>query len=402
MNKKKCLSCESLRVELLFSLGEIPLVNNFIYPGKFQKTYPLDLYMCVECSMIQLGTVVPQSEIFSEYLHVSGGSTGNLVHLKNVADVLNCCCSLKNKKVLEIGSNDGALLSFMKDHGAKVIGIDPAKNLVPLNVQRGVKQLVGFFDENFHHQDLVDKYDLIVALNVMAHTSTFLSAFSGVKKLLADDGIFIMENAYLLNTIMDGQFDTIYHEHIFCFSLHSLMHAYSRAGLMAYDAEIIPTQGGSIRVWVAHQDGGRKISSRLSQILSDERNASFDSVESFKKVSADIKIFREKFNSFILDLDGEKAVGIGAPARGVVISNLCNLDESSIDFIVDDTPLKWGRCLPGTSILIRGWDSLSNDEPRTYIIFSWNYFDNIFNRMKKMGLKGKVLIPFPNFKIIEI
>jgi len=400
MMNKKCLCCESEKLAFLFSLGSMPPVNAFVNEGEFEESFPLDLYFCEHCSLIQLGEVVDPEKLFTNYHHTSSASAGNVKHLESVAKVLEAKSLVHGKKVLEIGSNDGLLLSFLKKSGAEVLGVDPAENLYREVEAKGVSSLVGFFDENFANQMKVlhPYFDTIVALNVMAHTPTFLSALKGVKKLLSPEGSFMMENAYVVDTILQGQFDTIYHEHIFCFSLHSLMHAYELAGLKAVDAEIIPTQGTSIRVFVQHKDIVSKPSNRMLKILENEIQSNFKSLEVFKKSSQMIEAFRINFLNYIEKNNTSKFIALGAPARGVVILNYCKINSKYIDFVIDDTKLKQGKFIPGLKIQVKDWSALDIKNHHQFIVLSWNYSDSFIARLRSLGVTGKVLIPFPNFQ----
>jgi hypothetical protein len=247
------------------------------------------------------------------------------------------------------------------------------------------------------------QFNTIVALNVMAHTPTFISALKGIKRLLTAEGSFFMENAYVVDTILSGQFDTIYHEHIFCFSLHSLMYAYNLVDLVAIDAEIIPTQGKSIRVVVKHKSSDFiKPTPRLLDILNREKKAGFDSISSFEGAVNKILSFKEKFQSYIKSNSGVKFIGLGAPARGVVILNYCEAQPSSFEFIVDDTKLKQGKMIPGRSIPVQDWSAVNPKIHHKFIVLSWNYADDMIKKLIDIGVNGTVLIPFPDFKEIRI
>jgi 2-polyprenyl-3-methyl-5-hydroxy-6-metoxy-1,4-benzoquinol methylase len=399
-----CLGCGAPKCKFIFSLGEMPPVNNFINPGGIEKKYPLDLYFCLKCGLVQLGDVVDPAELFSHYHHTSSASAGNVRHLKSVANLLLEQGLVNEKKILEIGSNDGLLLELLRKSGAEVLGVDPAENLTSEVLSKNVKSLVGFFDELFAVEMLktYPKFDTIIALNVMAHTPTFISALKGVKKLLASDGTFFMENAYVLDTILKGQFDTIYHEHVFCFSLNALMKAYKSVGLQVVDAEIIPTQGKSIRVYVKHEGSQNVLSSRAKQILEKEDDVGINAEKAYAFAAEAVSQFKSKFLNYLKNNEGRKFIGIGAPARGVVMFNYCGITDAMFDFIIDDTPQKQGKLLPGCGIPIKDWDALNPSKDNKFVILSWNYADDLINKLKAMGCRGTVLLPFPEFKEVII
>ena len=405
MKKIHCLSCNSQDTFFLFSLGSMPPVNAFIERGKKEEHFPLDLFFCKNCSLIQLGKAVPPAKLFSHYLHSSSASIGNVRHLNSVVGVLNKMNLVKDKSILEIGSNDGLLLSLLRDAGAEVLGVDPAENLYYESKARNVNSIIGFFDDDLAKSLSKDqiKFDTIIALNVMAHTPTFISALRGVKRLLAEDGCFVMENAYVVDTILNGQFDTIYHEHIFCFSLHSLMYAYNLVGLVSVDAEIIPTQGKSIRVVVRHKSSNLlKPSLRMLNILENERKIGFNLLSSFEDAIKKIHNFKNKFQFYLKNNTGDKFIGLGAPARGVVILNYCEANEKYFEFIIDDTKLKQGKMVPGCNIEVKDWSALNPKVNYKFIVLSWNYVDDIIRKLTALEIRGSILIPFPDFKEIKI
>ena len=401
---KNCLSCNSNSISFLFSLGSMPPVNAFIAEGEPEQEFPLNLYFCECCNLIQLGELVPPEKLFSNYLHMSSASSGNKTHLNNVVKILDNYNLIIGSNILEIGSNDGFLLSLLKPKAASVIGVDPASNLAIEAKARNVNSFVGFFDETFalSMKSQGMKFDTIIALNVMAHTPTFISALKGIKVILNEGGTFMMENAYVVDTILQGQFDTIYHEHVFCFSLHSLLYAFNLVGFKAVDAEIIPTQGKSIRIFVKHKLDTTKPSQNIEKIIKYEKDSGFQSLNSFKRASSKILIFKNRIKNYLEKNKSKKFIGLGAPARGVVILNYCDINKNQIEFIVDDTPLKRGKLTPGSGIPVKDWSDLNKIEHTAFILLSWNYADDIIDKLKTLGLKGSILIPFPEFREIII
>lgn len=408
-----CGGCNSKKLTQLFTLGKVPPVNDFLLASEIprEKGYALDLYFCQDCSLVQLGEHVPPTSLFSHYLHLSGASKANVAHLEEVAGIVRSRLggSLQGKKVLEIGSNDGTLLGLMKGFGAAVLGVDPAKNLAEKVRERGMNVVADFFCEELG-KSIVKQYgthDFVVALNVVAHTPDFISTLKGVREALAPDGTFMLENAYVVDTILKGQFDTIYHEHVYCFSASALRRAFDATGLQIIDVEIIPTQGTSIRVFGCRKERKTAVSPRVKDLLDQEVAKGFTNVESYLPVPARVAAFREDLRKRIVELKkrtGSKVVALGAPARGVVILNYCGLTEKDIEFVIDDTPLKQGRLVPGVHIPVKGWDALSGKvaENRAYLLLSWNYRKDMLAKLKTIAKNGTVLVPFPEMTEVAV
>jgi 2-polyprenyl-3-methyl-5-hydroxy-6-metoxy-1,4-benzoquinol methylase len=414
----RCSGCDGTRTQRLFSLGAIPPVNDFLEPAQVaaERGYPLDLYFCQDCALVQLGERVPPVSLFSHYLHVSGASKGQVAHLESVAALVAARhaaggAGLGGAKVLEIGSNDGTLLKLLKGKGGAVVGVDPAQNLGTQAKAQGLDVVIDFFSERVGTELRKSRgaFDFVVALNVVAHTPDFISLLKGVTATLAPDGQFMLENAYVVETILKGQFDTIYHEHVYCFSLSALTHAFARAGLKITDAEVIPTQGCSIRVFGAPIASSRVPSPRVQALLDAERAKGFLDARSFAEVGGRVESFRKDLRAKVQSLNarfGAKTVGLGAPARGVVVLNYCGLGTAELELVVDDTRLKQGRLVPGVHVPVGGWDALERlpDVPRAYLLLSWNYRKDMLERLAKTlkTKQGVVILPFPELSEVPV
>jgi SAM-dependent methyltransferase len=409
----RCGSCDSSNTEELFSLGDIPPVNDFLKESdlKSEVGHPLRIFFCRECTLVQLGEHVPPASLFSHYLHLSSASKSNLTHLEEVAAIAEKRVpgGLKGKKVLEIGSNDGSLLKNLKAKGASVLGVDPAKNLAKLVSEQGIEVIADFFLEGLAKKvrGSHGAFDFVVALNVIAHTPEFVSALKGVRELLSTDGTFMMENAYVVDTIVNGQFDTIYHEHVYNFSATSLSLAFERAGLKMIDAEIIPTQGTSIRAFGVRKESKVAPSPRVAVLLDAEKKRGLTDISSYREIGKRVTAFKKELRARIEKLNakfGNRAIGLGAPARGVVILNYCELGTKYFEMVIDDTPLKQGLLVPGQHIPVRGWDALKalGNAPRVYLLLSWNYKKDMLEKLKKHVGDGVVIVPFPEFDELDL
>lgn len=409
MNNLKCKSCGYEGIIRFLELGNIPPVNAFIFPEdiKNEKSYPLNLANCPNCFLVQLEEVVPPEELFRNYLHLSAGSQANISHLQNVAEFINKKFNLnENKKILEIGSNDGTLLSFLKKYTPHVLGVDPARNLVDLNKQKGVDYIAEFFNTTTSSNILntKGKFDLIVALNVIPHTSNNIDLLKAARMVLNDSGFLIMEGVYALETILKGEFDTIYHEHIYTFSLHSLISLFRMAGLTLVDVEKIQTQGGSLRIIAMKDEFAVNINKSVSDLLKEEEKIGLANQQTYNKVGKKVNDYKINLRKIIDEEKSKngKLIGLGAPARGVVIMNYIGITEDDMSYVIDDTPLKQGKVAPGVHIPVRSLEHLKNEkEKKTFLLLSWNYKESFVKRLKELNSSFRLIVPFPELKLEE-
>ena len=408
MEELKCKSCGYEGINRFLSLGNIPPVNAFIAPEEIASEvgYPLNLAYCPLCQVVQLEEIVSPDKLFRNYLHLSAGSASNIAHLSQVADYLSKRLNITPKtKILEIGSNDGTLLSFFKKYTPHVLGVDPARNLISLNKEKGVDYIAEFFDTSIASKILKEKgaFDLIVGLNVIPHTPNNIELLKAARIILQKNGVLVMEGVYALETILRGEFDTIYHEHVYTFSLHAIINTFRMAGLTVVDVEKIPTQGGSLRVYAMKDEHALHVSESVTKLLKEENDLGlvnpqiYDSVKSkVEKYKSDLRNIVEQEKS-----KGGKLIGLGAPARGVVIMSYCNLTTDDIEYLVDDTTLKQGKVAPGVHIPVKPIDALKGEKDRTFILLSWNYKDSFINRLKGMFKHFRVIIPFPKLEVLS-
>lgn len=404
----KCRSCGYEGIRRFLELGEMPPVNAFISQEEIceEKAYPLNLSYCPNCFLVQLEETVPSEKLFRNYLHLSAGSQSNVAHLEEVADYLSKRFNIgKNTKVLEIGSNDGTLLSFFKKYTDNVLGVDPARNLVEMNKEKGVDYIAEFFNTSTGSEIVKSrgKFDLLVALNVIPHTPDNIDLLKGARFIMKDSGTLVMEGVYALETILNGQFDTIYHEHVYTFSLHSLIKTFLMAGLAIVDIERIPTQGGSLRVFAMKNEHAIPVSESLKDLIKEEENSGLTNPETYDKVGLKVENYRKRLRKIIDEEKAEngKLVGLGAPARGMVILNYCKINHEDVDYLIDDTVLKQNKLAPGVHIPVKSWDEIERGRKKTYLLLSWNYKDYFISRLKEINPSFKIIIPFPNLEVKE-
>jgi hypothetical protein len=397
-----CRGCGSSNLDDAFTLGSMPPVNLFVSTttDPFEE-FPLDVVFCNSCTLLQLKTPTDPKKLFSNYQHLSSASQTNVSHLKEVSSLVQKTL-IQNSQlpILEIGSNDGSLLkevrTWSKTLGIKTVSIDPAQNLSAEAKSSSDFHYTGFFDE-LSARTLKSEHGLfqfIVAVNVAAHTPNLHSFLKGVASILDQNGTFLLECTDVAPTILSGQFDTVYHEHYSYFSEYSIRKALDQVNLVAVKIEKLPTQGGSLRVFAKKSK------------YSEKFEAPDHTLDDFKNVANTIETFKTDFLNKLNDYkkSARTIVGLGAPARGVVILQTLKLNKDLISWIIDDTSFKQNRSIPGTGIKIQNWESLCGiSDDAAFVLFSWNYKIEIIEKLKKQGIKkATILVPFPKIEEINL
>lgn len=397
-----CKTCRNTDSVLLYDFGQMPAVNNFIDKKNVSKElkYPMELHVCKKCWLIQLSSVPDRSSLFDYYHHVSGASVGNVSHLEDVSEFIIQLMPNKGK-VLEVGCNDGTLLNFLNKKGFNVIGVDPAKNIKqPKNIK--IHQDYYGTSFNLKNPKYNGSYDLIIGLNVFAHNDCFLDMLIASSDLLNENGFLLLEVAYALETICDGNFDTIYHEHVCSYSLTALDYALHKVGLKGIDVKQIPTQGGSIRVIASKKESLKKTSNNYKNTLRTELSLGISKSIFYEKLYENIGAKIKNIKSFLNKVNQrkQKLLIIGAPARGVVVMNVCNVDLKYRPVIIDDTKEKQGKVMPGVHFPIYDWNEVNFQDYDIALILSWNYAVHLNEKLQQFCFKGDVFVPFPELKKI--
>lgn len=388
-----CRYCGSALTPVL-DLGHIPLVNYFpsVMELSTQKKYPLRLVHCDECGLLQLDEIIPASEIFSTYHYVTGASAPLIQELSSLAaHLIESRHLTKNSRVLDIGSNDGTLLSFFHAKGIQVLGVEPSVELSQYARKRNIETLNTFFTKDVAKQ-IVKKYgqcDVVCATHVLANIIDLGDFMDGIRLVLSPNGVCIIEVADAEVMIQNGQFDAIYHEHYSYFSSKTLDRIATEHGLYIQTITHSDVQGGAIRIELTHVSEG-----------TNKRTYTSVDLQTFAKQVND---YKKTFKSLLKTFKGEKIVGFGAPAKSVTFTSFMGLSEGEISYIVDSTEQKQGRFLPGTKIPIYPQSHIVQEPPDAVIIFSWNYRSTIVDFLKKTMKKGTTIItPFPSLKVETI
>lgn len=414
MDEYSCSFCDSKNLKEILNFGEVALAGGFIeksFIGR-EKKYPMTFSLCDDCKAVQIAEKINADEMFKNYFYFSSQIRTLKEHFEiHAAKVINEFIDDKeNASVLEFGSNDGILLRPLVAQGiSQVIGVDPAKNVVEQNQVSGANQIVGYFNESLA-KDLLAKYgkqNIILANNCYAHINDINSTTAAIKMMLKDDGIFIFEVHHLLKLIEELQFDMIYHEHIYYYSIIFLLEYFKKFSLKVYKVDEIPIHAGSIRVYVCHEDSSKFMNEDQSvqQLISKEKQSGLDDFHSLKLFSNEVINFKTNLINLLNKLKSEnkKVVGYGASGRANTILQFCNIDSSYLEFIIDDSPPKQGYFTPGSNIEIVD-NSILHKESYDYILlFAWAFLDEIASKNKDfLEEGGKIIVPFPKLKIISI
>ncbi|MEK7634476.1 MAG: class I SAM-dependent methyltransferase [Patescibacteria group bacterium] len=405
IHKKKCRICDSENLIEILDLGEMPPANSFLKKedlNKPERKFPLVVYFCKNCGLLQLLDVVNQELLFGYYDYLTSASKPLAEHFIGMGnELVKNFIGTKDDLMVEIGGNDAVLLSAVKDK-CRVLNIEPAKNVAELSKKKGVETINEFFSKKLA-EEIVKKYGnakVVVANNVIAHIDDLKSVFEGVKTLIGEDGTFVFEIHWVGNLISEGGFDQIYHEHLCYHSLTALNYLVNQMGLKIFDVELIPIHGQSMRVFVGKNF---KSSERVREFLKKEKELGLDKMETFLEFAEKVESNKNKLKDLLLELkkDGKRIVGYGAPAKGNTLLNYFEITLNLVDYVIDTTPLKQGLYTPGAEIPIYHPDKLKEEKPDYILLLAWNYADAILEKEKELRNSGiKFIIPVPDIKIV--
>lgn len=409
MRRADCRLCGGQDLELVLSLVPTPPANAFVAPkdaAKKQETFPLDVHFCRSCGHVQLLDVVDPAELFEDYVYVSGTSPVFVKHFEDYANaVADRWKPAPGSLVVDIGSNDGTLLSFFKKKGLKVLGVDPAKAIAAEAARRGIETLTGFFTPALARKLRAERGPaaVVTANNVFAHADDLKGIAEGVRTLLAPDGVFVFEVSYLLDVVEKTLFDTIYHEHLAYHSVRPLVPFLEKAGLQMLEAERVDTHGGSLRVTAQLAGGPRRIGPSVAQLLTQEKRAGLDRPETFKKFAKDIEARKKELNALLarLKTEGKRVAGFGAPAKATTLMHHFELSSDALEFVVDDSPLKQGLLTPGLHVPVVPSSELYARKPDFALILAWNFAGAIVAKHAKFKEQGgKFIVPLPKVEVL--
>lgn len=401
----KCRACKN-EIKPFFTLGKIPLVNSFLKKDQTEKEkkFELTVAFCTKCYLVQLTKTVNPKELFSNYIYFSGTSELFLKHCDYLSKYLKKRLKLNSKSlVLEIASNDGSLLSYFKKLGINVLGVDPARNIAKVANKKGIKTVPEFFNYKFA-QKLRKKNvqaDLIFGANVLAHVPEIVDFIRGVKVVLKPEGTAIFEFPYLQG-LFENKFDTIYHEHVFYYSLIALQNLFKLAGLEIYDVEITPMQGGSLLIFTSHP-GIFKISRNVLSLKNKELKNGYDKIATYRQINKNVTSLKKDLISKLAKIkkEGKTIAAYSAPAKGIILLNYFGINGNYVSFIVDKSKEKQNLYVPGVHLLVHPPEKILREKPDYTLILCWNIANEVMEQLSeyKNG-GGKFIIPVPKIKVV--
>ncbi|MEK9186456.1 MAG: class I SAM-dependent methyltransferase [Patescibacteria group bacterium] len=404
-----CQVCNSDKLHTILDLGHQPLCDTLLTKAMLnepEKSYPLRMIWCENCTSVQIDYCVDGSEVYHPDYPYKSGVTKELVEYQvKIAESLIKKYNLKpNDLVVDVGSNDGTLLSGFKGTGIRTVGVEPT-NIAKLANASGIETIQSFFDIKTS-EAIKQKHgqaSLMVTTNTFAHMQTLGEVIMGAYNLLKDDGVFVSETHYLLDVIRGGQFDTVYHEHLRTYSLKALVALFDQYDFTVTDVERGDRYGGNIRVHVT-KGKGRPVSAEVSNLLKLEEESGLDKIETYKKFAERVRDARINFMDFLISTkkSGKRIVGNSCPGRSSTLLNYYGVDSELLPYLAEQpASLKMGMYLPGKHIPVVNNQRLIDEQPDFVVLLAWHYDKPIMEQLKARGLKSDFVVPLPDFKIVK-
>ncbi len=405
-----CRMCQSRDLHQYLDLGFTPLADHFPRKDQLKEPevhYPLEVYICNECSLSQLSYVVSPEELYRrDYPYESSITTTGAKHWRNFArNVVERFGFTGRDLVVDIGSNVGVLLGAFKDEGMCIQGIDPAANIVMIAHDRGIETICDFFNRETVDEIISEKgqASVVTATNVLAHIDELYDFMDNLNQLLKDDGVFIFEAPYLVNLVNQLQYDTIYHEHLSYFSVKPLVQFFEKFDKEIFHIEEVDIHGGSFRVYVSKRSS-QPVSDVLEKMQKAEGDMQLYSHEKLQEFAKAVEKNRDDLVWLLRSLkrEGKKIVGVSAPAKGMTLLNYCGIEGDLLDFVTEKSTLKIGRFTPGAHVPVVPDSELLVDKPDYALLLAWNFADEIMTNLAEYRSGGgKFIIPIPEPRIVD-
>lgn len=407
--RTRCRSCDGEKLACFLDLGPTPLANSFLHSAKDfaqEQVYPLDVYFCESCSLVQLLDVVDPKVLFRDYIYTSGVSSTMAAHLRGLAQTVSEKSGLgAGDFVVEVGSNDGTLLKAFEPLGVRVLGVEPASNIAEIARERGVETVNCFFDSETASALRADygPATVVMANNVLAHVDDTKDFLVGCRNLILDTGLVVIEVPYLRDLIERLEYDTIYHEHLCYFSVGALVNLFANVGLSLVQIDRVSIHGGSLRLYARPSEADLGHSEQVMSMVEEEANLDMNVRTGYEHFADRVHENREALRTLLLELkgSGHKLAAYGAPAKGNTLLNYCGIDSDLIPYTVDKSPLKQGLLTPGTHIPVRSPTTLLEDQPDYLLILAWNFAEEIMSQQEEYRRAGgQFILPVPNPEVV--
>lgn len=409
MKSIRCRICEKEKLEVILDYGEVALADGFLNSYEEvenEEKHSLRLCICKNCKHLQIDEIIPPELLFTNYVYETGVSKSIIEFSEELYEkVIRCYRSLTNSAdkmpgVLEIGSNDGTILSVFKDRGSNILGVDPADNIVDVANKKGIRTIAGFFDLENAQTILNDygKWEISIARNVLAHVSQLHSFVKGIKLLLENNGFVVIEVPHLKTMFAELQYDQVFHEHIGYHSLDSIQKLFGKYEMEVFDVEEIWIHGGSIRVYLQYEGGPRPINNSVQELLDDERSIGLLDESSWHNFVEKVQLHKSQLSEELkrLKASNKKIAIYGASGKGQSLIQFCEIANTMIEYVVDKSKLKHGKITPGSHMKIFPPEHIYDDLPDVILICAWNFADEIVKQEERfVSMGGKFLHPLP-------
>jgi SAM-dependent methyltransferase len=406
-----CRFCGTLLEHRVVDLGMSPLCESYLAADQLdgmEPFYPLHVWVCHQCFLVQLNEYVGAEDIFTEYAYFSSFSTSWLEHAEQYVAMVTERFGLDGGSfVVELASNDGYLLQYFVQRGIPCLGIEPAANVAEVALENGVPTDVVFFgrDTAARMRDAGQVADLVLGNNVLAQVPDLNDFVAGIPTILKPGGTVTIEFPHVMRMLDENQFDTIYHEHFSYFSFTAAEKAVSRHGLKVFDVEEIPTHGGSLRLYASHAENQQEpVTPNPTRLRQREAEFGVGDLATYAAFAEQVKETKRRLLAFLIDAKahGKSIVGYGAPAKGNTLLNYCGIRTDFLDYTVDRSPHKQGRFLPGTHVPIHAPERIFESKPDYVLILPWNIKEEITQKMA--GIRdwgGRFVVPIPRVEVLD-
>ncbi len=406
-----CRFCFSKKLTPAINLGYVPLAGGFLTSQKSfadEQFYPLEIGFCENCYLLQSTNVIDKDTLFKNYFYHSSAIKTLTNHFTEVAQELQHAVQKNSKPfIVEIGCNDGTLIRELTKRNVTALGIDPATNIVEPLIKKGLPIINNYFTETLAKQisKQYGKADIICSFNVLAHIEDMHDVVKGIKVLLKNDGMLLFETHYLGNLLNEIQYDMIYHEHQYYYSLITLQKFFDMYDMEIFDVKPKPIHAGSMRYYVKHKNSTQYlISQNIKRLVAKEKQQQLHKLKTYTSCNKKISQTKHDLLTLLKSLKKQKKTiaGYGASGRGTIIMNYCGLDETYLDYMIDDAPAKQDAFTPGNHLKIRSSEILSTKERPDYVVlFAWSFLEEIKKKNKKyLETGGKFILPLPKVTVI--